>query len=39
LLQTKDQHVRPADQLKVIEMLLVRGFGGSPQHLDICDGM
>ena len=24
----KDQPVRPADQLKAIEMLLVRGFGG-----------
>ena len=31
----KDQHVRPADQLKAIEMLLDRGFGRSPQHLDI----
>jgi len=27
--------VRPADQLKAIEMLLDRGFGRSPQHLDI----
>jgi len=27
--------VRPADQLKAIEMLLDRGFGKSPQHLDI----
>ena len=31
----KDQHVRPADQLKAIEMLLDRGFGRSPQQLDI----
>ena len=31
----KDQQVRPADQLKAIEMLLDRGFGRSPQHLDI----
>ena len=31
----KDQQVRPADQLKAIEMLLDRGFGMSPQHLDI----
>ena len=32
----KDQQVRPADQLKAIEMLLDRGFGGrSPQQLDI----
>ena len=31
----KDQQVRPADQLKAIEMLLDRGFGKSPQHLDI----
>ncbi len=30
-----DQQVRPADQLKAIEMLLDRGFGGSPQQLDI----
>ena len=29
----KDQQVRPADQLKAIEML--RGFGRSPQQLDI----
>jgi len=27
--------VRPADQLKAIEMLLDRGFGKSPQQLDI----
>jgi len=27
--------VKPADQLKPIEMLLDRGFGGSPQLLDI----
>jgi len=27
--------VRPADQLKAIEMLLDRGFGRSPQQLDI----
>ena len=32
---SKDQQVRPADQLKAIEMLLDRGFGGSPQQLDI----
>ena len=31
----KDQQVRPADQLKAIEMLLHRGFGRSPQQLDI----
>ena len=31
----KDQQVRPADQLKAIEMLLDRGFGKSPQQLDI----
>ena len=31
----KDQQVRPADQLKAIEMLLERGFGRSPQQLDI----
>ena len=31
----KDQRVRPADQLKAIEMLLDRGFGRSPQQLDI----
>jgi len=31
----KDQKVRPADQLKAIEMLLDRGFGRSPQQLDI----
>ena len=31
----KDQQVRPADQLKAIEMLLYRGFGRSPQQLDI----
>ena len=30
-----DQQVRPADQLKDIEMLLDRGFGRSPQQLDI----
>ena len=29
------QQVRPADQLKAIEMLLDRGFGRSPQQLDI----
>ena len=27
--------MRPADQLKAIEMLLERGFGRSPQQLDI----
>ena len=31
----KYQQVRPADQLKAIEMLLGRGFGRSPQHLDV----
>ena len=31
----KDPQVRPADQLKAIEMLLDRGFGRSPQQLDI----
>ena len=31
----KDQQVRPADQLKAIEMLLDRGFGRAPQQLDI----
>ena len=31
----RDQQVRPADQLKAIEMLLDRGFGRSPQQLDI----
>ena len=31
----KKQQVRPADQLKAIEMLLDRGFGRSPQQLDI----
>ena len=31
----KDQQVRPADQLKAIEMLLDRGFGRSPEQLDI----
>ena len=31
----KDQQVRPADQLRAIEMLLDRGFGRSPRQLDI----
>ena len=31
----KDQQVRPADQLKAMELLLDRGFGRSPQQLDI----
>ena len=31
----KHQQVRPADQLKAIEMLLDRGFGRSPQQLDV----
>jgi len=31
----QDQQVRPADQLRAIEMLLDRGFGRSPQQLDI----
>tara|TARA_B100000586_G_C20022831_1_gene389824 strand:- start:301 stop:714 length:414 start_codon:yes stop_codon:yes gene_type:complete len=31
----KDQQVRPADQLKAIEMLLGRAFGRSPQQEDV----
>ena len=31
----KDQQVRPADQLKAIEMLLDCGFGRSQQQLDV----
>jgi hypothetical protein len=31
----KDKQVRPADQLKAIEMLLDRGFGRSPQQIDL----
>ena len=31
----RNQQVRPAGQLKAIEMLLDRGFGRSPQQLDI----
>ena len=31
----KDQQVRPAGQLKAIEMLLDRGFGRSPQQIDV----
>ena len=31
----KDQQVRPADPLKAIDILLNRGFGRSPQQLDI----
>ena len=31
----KDQQVRPADQLKAIELLLGRGFVRSQQQLDI----
>ena len=31
----KGQQARPADQLKAIEMLLDRGFGRSPQQLDV----
>jgi hypothetical protein len=31
----KNQQVRPADQLKAMEILLDRGFGRSPQQLDI----
>jgi len=31
----KEQQVRPADQLNAIEMLLDRGFGRSPQQLDV----
>ena len=31
----KDQQVRSADQLRAIEMLLDRGFGRSPQQLDV----
>ena len=35
----KDQQVRPADQVKAIEMLLDRGFGRSPQQLDVAHGV
>jgi hypothetical protein len=35
----KDQQVRPADQLKAIEMLLDRGFGGSPQQQDVAQSV
>jgi hypothetical protein len=35
----KDQQVRPADHLKAIEMLLDRGFGRSPQQLDIANSV
>ena len=35
----KDQKVRPADQLKAIEMLLGCGFGRSPQQLDIAQSV
>ena len=35
----KDQKVRPADQLKAIEMLLDCGFGRSPQQLDIAQSV
>jgi hypothetical protein len=35
----KDQQVRPADQLKAIEVLLDRGFGRSPQQLDIANSV
>ena len=35
VLGRKDQQVQPADQLRAIEMLLDRGFGRSPQQLDI----
>ena len=31
----KDQQVRPADQLKAIDMVLDRGFGQAPQQVDI----
>ncbi len=31
----KDQQVRPANQLKAIEMLLDRGLGRSPPQLDV----
>ena len=31
--------MRPANQLKAIEMLLDRGFGRSPQQLDIAHGV
>ena len=31
----KDEQVRPADQLKAIEILSDRGFGRSPQQLDV----
>ena len=32
----KDQQVRPADQLKAIEMLLDRGFGQGTRHSPQC---
>jgi len=35
----KDQKVKPADQLKAIEMLLDCGFGRSPQQLDIAQSV
>ena len=35
----KDQQERPSDQLRAIEMLLDRGFGRSPQQLDIPHGV
>jgi hypothetical protein len=35
----KDQQVRPADQLKAIEMLPNRGFGRSPRQIDIAHGV
>ena len=33
----KVKQVRPADQIHAIEMLLDRGFGRSPQQLDIAN--
>jgi len=35
----KDQQARPSDQLRAIEMLLDRGFGRSPQQIDIPHGV
>ena len=35
----KEQQVRPADQLKAIEMLLDRAFGRSPHQLDIAQNV
>ena len=35
----KGQQARPSEQLRAIEMLLDRGFGRSPQQLDIPHGV